>query len=101
MPNIFVEIGEGVEVGAKDFVDFLDKVKATGEQAVTPRALIALAVLGGNVGKAVVSSLGAAAVDGMNIPLDMESAQLIVQCWPSLLAYLQTLAIQPAKGKSS
>jgi hypothetical protein len=98
MANIFVRIGEGVEVGAQDFVKFCDDLKLEAEAVVSPRALIALALLAVPVGKAVASSVAAAAQDGLNIPLDIESAQLIVQLWPDLQVYLKTLAIQPAKG---
>ena len=101
MPNIFVQIGEGVEVGAQDFVKFCEDLKLEAEAIVSPRALIALAILAVPLGQAVASSVAAAAQDGLNIPLDVQSAQLIVQLWPDLQAYLKSLAIQPAKGVPS
>jgi hypothetical protein len=99
MPNILVQIGEGIEVAAQDFVKFCDDLKLEAEAVVSPRALIALALLAVPLGKAVASSVAAASQDGINIPLDVQSAQLIVQLWPDLQAYLKTLAIQPIKSQ--
>jgi hypothetical protein len=99
MTNIIVDIGKGVEVTAKDFLGFLDKVKEEGELALSPRAMLALSVLGVAVGQAVIASVSAASVDGLNITLDLEAASLIIKTWPSLEAYLKTLAIRPATPK--
>jgi len=98
MPNIWVEIGEGIEVGADDFLKFCNDLKLEAQAIVSPQALIALAVLAVPVGQAVADGVAAAAQDGLNIPLDIETAQLIIQTWPALLAYLRTLKIQPSKG---
>jgi hypothetical protein len=99
MINLFVDIGEGVEVGAKDLADFFDEVKAVAEAAVSPQALIAMAILAESIGQVVADATAAAASDGLNIPLDAETVQLIIQTWPEFKAYIQTLAIRPAAPK--
>lgn len=97
MQNLFVKIGDGFEVSAKDAVDFFDKLGADAKAVATPRALIALSILGAAMGKAAISATAAAATEGLNIPLDLETTQLIVELLPDFRAYLKTLAIQPAK----
>jgi hypothetical protein len=98
MPNVFVEIGDGVVVAAKDFLKFCDDLKLEAEAVVSPRAMTALAVLAVPLGQAVTDATAAAAQDGLNVPLDMETTELMIQTWPDLLAYLKTLKIQPTKG---
>jgi hypothetical protein len=100
MPNVFVEIGDGIEVAADDFLKFCDDLKLEAEAIVSPQAMIALAVLAVPVGEVVTDVTGAVAAGGLNIPLDVETAELLVQTWPALIAYLKTLKIQPAKGKT-
>ncbi len=103
--NVFLEIGDGVEVATKDAIAFTDSLIATAKgelkAALTPRALIALAILAGAVGEAVIETAAAASADGLNVTLDATAAQDIVKCWPDLTAWINTLAIRPAtKGTS-
>jgi len=96
--NVLVEIGAGVEVAAKDFLKFCDDLKLEAQAVMSPQAMLALAVLAVPVGQAVTEISGAVAAEGLNIPLDVESAELLVQTWPLFLNYLKTLKVQPAKG---
>ena len=97
--NVLIKIGEqAVEVAAKDFLTFVDDLKLEAQAIVSPRALLALAVLAVPLGTVIADATAAAAQDGLNIPLDVETAELLIQLWPQLKAYLNTLAIQPPKG---
>jgi len=100
MANVFLAIGEGIEADAKDVADFFDRLGKTAELIVSPKALIALSILAVPLGKAVADGIAAAAQDGLNIPLDAATAQLMIACWPDVLAYFKTLDIQPTKGKT-
>lgn len=100
MPNVLVAIGDGVEVGAQDFLKFVDQLKLEAQAMVSPRALLALAVLAVPLSQAILDATAAAAQDGLNIPLDVETAELLIQLWPDLKAYFNTLAVQPPKGVS-
>jgi hypothetical protein len=95
--TVFVKIGEGVEVGADDLAHFFEDIGAEAKAAVSPRALIALALLASAAEPVVIDALAAAAQDGANIPLDMETLTLLMQLWPEFKAYLATLTIQPSK----
>ena len=100
MPNVLLAIGEGIEVAAKDALDFFEQIGKDVVVVMSPRALIALSLLAVPVGEAVATSAAAAAQDGLNIPLDAEAAQLIVQLWPDFMNYVRALSIQPPKGKT-
>ena len=95
--KVFVEIGEGVEVAAKDVVKFFDSLAADAEALVSPQALLALAVLVTSLAPVVTDATLAAAQDGLNVPLDMETAALLIQTWPKFSAWVNTLKIRPAK----
>lgn len=101
MPNIFIEIGDGVEVSAKDLAQFFARVGRGAEALVSPQALLGFAVLLSAVGPVVVDATAAAAQDGLNIPLDIETAELIIQTWPALKIWANTMPIKAAKGKPS
>lgn len=101
MINIFVKIGEGVEVAADDFVKFCEDVKLEGQAILSPRAMIALAILIGAAIPVATDVAAAIAQDGLNVPLDMETASLLIALMPDLKAYANTLTIQPVKGTKS
>lgn len=106
MPDVFVEIGEGVTIAAEDVLTFIDKLGTDAAAIVSPRALLGLAVLLSAAEPVIVDTTEAAAAGGLNIPLDITTAGLLIKLWPQIKAYATTLAIQPvsqpakAKGTS-
>jgi hypothetical protein len=97
VPNVFVVIGKGAEVAAKDLVKFVDDIGLEAKAVVSPRALIALALLAAAAEPVMLDVIAASAAEGLNIPLDIETATLLAQLWPEFKAYLATLTIQPSK----
>jgi hypothetical protein len=93
MANLLVTVEMDVE-------EILHRIEAFNKALVSPRALMALAILAVPLGQAIESCILAGAQEGLNIPLDITSAELLVKCWPELKAYLESLAIQPSKGTS-
>lgn len=96
MPNVLIEIGKGVEVAAEDALAFFERIGQVAEAAASPRALLAFAVLLSATGPVILDATGAAAAEGLNIALDLQTAALIVNLWPELDAWAKTLAIRPA-----
>lgn len=97
--NVFLEIGGGIEIAAKDAVDFTDRLLADArleaKQALTPRALIALAILVAAVGEAALEGAAAAAQDGLNFSLDATTVLDLQKCYPDAVAWINSLAIHP------
>lgn len=94
--KIILAIGKGIEAEAADVAKFLETLAADARNIFTPRGLLALAMLATPVAEAVAVTGAAAAEDGLNIPLDAESAQLLIALWPELKASIDTLAVKPA-----
>lgn len=97
--NVILAIGDGIEADAKDVAKFFETLGQDVRNVFTPRGLLALAMLAAPVAEAIAVTGAAAAQDGLNIPLDVESAELLVDLWPDLKASMNTLAVKPAQTK--
>lgn len=95
MPNVFVAIGKGIEVPAKDVAEFFERIHTDSKQAVSPQGLLALATLATVVLPIISDATTAVAADGLNFVADAETAALLVKLYPALKAYFDSLAIKP------
>jgi len=99
--NVFVEIGEGIEIEAKDALKFFEEFGKDVEAAFSPQAMLALAVLAGSLAPVVADATAAAASDGLNVPMDVETTELLIQTWPLFMNWVKTLKIRPASTSTT
>jgi hypothetical protein len=94
--KILLAIGEGIEADAKDVAKFFDTLGEDVKNVFSPRGMLALAMLAAPVGEVIGATASVVAAGGLNIPLDVADAQLLVNLWPDLKAAINTLAVKPA-----
>lgn len=91
MANLLVSIEKGVEIGAEDALKWLKGVDKVVHAA--PKVIAALAVLACAMEKPL-SELADAAVNPLNIPLDIETAEDLKAAWPEVKLFLGSLGIK-------
>jgi hypothetical protein len=91
MANILVNIEKGIEIGAEDALKWL--TGAGKAMHAAPQVVAALATLVGAVEKPL-SDLAGAAVNPLNIPLDIQTVSDLKTVWPDVKAFLGTLGVK-------
>jgi hypothetical protein len=91
MANILVNIEKGIEVGAEDVLKWL--IGAEKVLQAAPAVVAALAILAVAMEKPL-AELAGAAVNPLNIPLDIETAADLKAAWPQVKAFLKTLGVK-------
>ena len=92
MASILVNIEKGVEVAAEDVLHWLGGAAKT--ITLAPKVLAAIAILLGAIGKAVTDGTAAAAQDGINLPLDLQTWNDIKAVWPDVKTVAEDLGIK-------
>jgi hypothetical protein len=91
MANILVNIEKGIEIGAEDALKWLTGANKALHAA--PQVVAALATLVGAVEKPL-SDLAGAAVNPLNIPLDIQTVSDLKTVWPDVKAFLASLGVK-------
>ena len=91
MANILVNIEKGIEIAAEDCLKWLGK--AQGVISAAPGVVAALATLASALDKPLLE-LSSAAVDPLNIALDIQTAADLKAVWPDVKAFLTTLGVK-------
>lgn len=91
MANILVNIEKGVEIGAADALKWL----AGANKAIhtAPEVVAALATLIGAIEKPLADVSGAA-VNPLNIALDIQTVNDLKATWPAVKAFLVSLGVK-------
>ena len=91
MANILLNIEKGIEVGAEDALKWLGK--AHSALSAAPAVVAALATLASAVERPL-TELSAVAVNPLNIPLDIQTAEDLKAVWPDVKTFLGTLGVK-------
>jgi hypothetical protein len=91
MANILLNIEKGIEVGAEDALKWLGKAQSALSAA--PAVVAALATLASAVERPL-TELSAVAVNPLNIPLDIQTAEDLKAVWPDVKTFLGTLGVK-------
>ena len=91
MANILVNIEKGIEIGAEDALKWLTGANKALQAA--PAVVAALATLVGALEKPL-ADLAGAAVNPLNIALDMQTVNDLKAVWPQLKSFLETLGVK-------
>jgi hypothetical protein len=91
MANIFVSIEKGIEIGAQDALKWL--TGASKALSVTPTVVAALGTLFGQL-EAPIADLATAAVNPLNISLDVQTANDLKAVWPDIQQFLTSIGVK-------
>ena len=91
MANILLNIEKGIEVGAEDALKWLGK--AHSALSAAPAVVAALATLVSAMERPL-TELSAVAVNPLNIPLDIQTAEDLKAVWPDVKTFLGTLGVK-------
>jgi hypothetical protein len=91
MANILVNIEKGIEVAAEDVLKWL--VSAGKALHAAPAAIAALAAMAAALEKPL-AELEEVAVNPLNIPLDIQTAQDLKAAWPEVKAFMKSLGVK-------
>lgn len=91
MANILVNIEKGIEVGAEDVLKWLTGAGKALHAA--PAVIAALATMVGAMEKPL-GDLAGAAVNPLNIALDVQTAKDLKAVWPDVKAFLASLGVK-------
>lgn len=96
MANVLLDIGKGIEVAAEDALKFLSGASSAVNKAasVEPSVVAALGAVFGSLNAAIVGISGAAASDGLNIALDVQTVTDLKAVWPSIESFLSSLGVK-------
>ena len=91
MAHILVNIEKGIEIAAEDALKWLSGINRTLKAA--PAVIAALATLIAAVDKPLVD-LSGAAVNPLNIALDIQTVNDLKAVWPDVKQFLSTLGVK-------
>jgi len=91
MANILVNIEKGIEVAAEDVLKWL--VSAGKALHAAPAAITALAAMAAALEKPL-AELEEVAVNPLNIPLDIQTAQDLKAAWPEVKTFMKSLGVK-------
>lgn len=91
MANILVNIEKGIEIGAEDALKWL--MGAGRALHAAPAAVAALATMATALEKPL-AELAGAAVNPLNIALDIQTAADLKAAWPEVKAFLKSLGVK-------
>ena len=91
MANILVSIEKGIEIGAEDALKWLTGVDRTLKAA--PAVIAGLATLVSAIDKPL-TDIGAAAVNPLNIALDIQTVRDVKAVWPEVKQFLASLGVK-------
>jgi hypothetical protein len=91
MANIFVSIEKGIEIGAQDALKWLSG--ASKALTVAPTVVAALGTLFGQL-EAPISDVAAAAVNPLNISLDIQTVNDLKTVWPDIKQFLTSIGVK-------
>ena len=91
MANLLVNIEKGVQIDAGDALKWLNAADKVVH--ATPAAIASLAILAGALEKPL-SELAGAAVNPLNIPLDIQTVTDLRATWPEVKTFLGTLGVK-------
>jgi hypothetical protein len=91
MANILLNIEKGIEVAAEDALKWLGKAHTAISAA--PAVVAALATLVSAMERPL-TELSAVAVNPLNIPLDIQTAEDLKAVWPDVKTFLGTLGVK-------
>ena len=91
MANIFVNIEKGIEIAAEDALKWL--TGASKALSVAPTVVAALGTLFGQL-ETPLSDIAAAAVNPLNISLDVQTVNDLKAVWPDIKQFLTTIGVK-------
>jgi hypothetical protein len=91
MANIFVSIEKGIEIGAQDALKWL--TGASKALSVAPTVVAALGTLFGQLEKPI-ADLATAAVNPLNISLDVQTVNDLKAVWPDIQQFLTSIGVK-------
>jgi hypothetical protein len=91
MANLLVNVEKGVVIAAEDALKWLNTADKVVHAA--PAVVASLAILAGALEKPLAEMAGAA-VNPLNIPLDIQTVTDLKAAWPEVKTFLGTLGVK-------
>jgi hypothetical protein len=91
MANIFVSIEKGIEIGAQDALKWL--TGASKALSIAPTVVAALGTLFGQL-ETPIADFTAAAVNPLNISLDVQTVNDLKAVWPDIQQFLTSIGVK-------